>query len=295
MTIDSLPEGAQLATGRGGLERLALTTSEAEAHLYLHGAQLTHFQPRGERPVLWMSEHSAFSPGRPIRGGVPICFPWFGPKAHDEAAPIHGFARLARWSLAGVEKTAAGRLTASLELRPTEDSRRFLQQTFVLHMTVTVCRQLRMALRVSNEGEEPLRFEEALHSYFAVGDVRRLTIGGLEGAAYVDKADGWARRTLGHAELRITGETDRVFCGRRGPITIEDPVWRRRLVVARAGSATAVVWNPWQAKAKAMPDFGDEEWTGMVCVESANAMDDAQSLEPGESHELVTTIEVRAE
>ncbi len=291
MPIDSLPEGAQLATGRGGLERLTLAAPEGEAHLYLHGAHLTHFQPRGERPILWVSEHSAFSPGRPIRGGVPICFPWFGPKAHDEAAPIHGFARLSRWSLTAVERGASGELMASLEMEASEDSRRFLPSAFRLRMTVTVSRVLRMALRVTNTGEAPLRFEEALHSYFAVGDVRRLAIGGLEGAAYVDKADGWARRTLGQAVLRITGETDRVFCGRRGPITIEDPVWRRRLVVTRAGSATAVVWNPWQAKAKSMPDFGDEEWTGMVCVESANAMDDAQTLEPGDSHELLTTVE----
>jgi len=293
MPIDNLPDGARLAEGRGGLERLTLATPEAEAHVYLHGAHLTHFQPRGEEPVLWLSEHSAFVPGKPIRGGVPICFPWFGPKADDGSAPIHGFARLAPWSLAAVEKGASGELVAALELRSDADSRRSLAGAFLLRMTVAVGRALRMGLRVTNTGEQPFRFEQALHSYFAVGDVRRVAIGGLEGAAYVDKADGWARRTQGSAALRITGETDRVFCGRRGPITIEDPVWRRRLVVGRAGSATAVVWNPWQAKAKAMADFGDEEWTGMVCVESANAMDDALTLEPGSSHELVTTIELR--
>lgn len=293
MPIDNLPDGARLGEGRGGLERLALATPEAEAHVYLHGAHLTHFQPLGEKPVLWLSERSAFLPGKAIRGGVPICFPWFGPKADDAAAPIHGFARLARWSLATVEKGASGELIAALELRSDEESRRSLPGAFLLRLTVAVGRALRMGLRVTNTGEQPFRFEEALHSYFAVGDVRRIAIGGLEGAAYVDKADGWARRTHGSAALRITGETDRVFCGRRGPITIEDPTWRRRLVVGRAGSATAVVWNPWQAKARAMPDFGDEEWTGMVCVESANAMDDALTLEPGSSHELVTTIEVR--
>ena len=295
MPIDNLPEGARLGEGRGGLERLTLVTPEAEAHVYLHGAHLTHFQPRGERPVLWLSEHSAFAPGKAIRGGVPICFPWFGPKADAAAAPIHGFARLALWSLAAVEKGPSGELVAALELRSGEDSRRSLPGAFALRVTVGVGRTLRMSLRVTNTGDQPFRFEEALHSYFAVGDVRRLAMGGLEGAAYVDKADGWARRTLGSATLRITGETDRVFCGRRGPITVEDPVWQRRLVIGRAGSSTAVVWNPWQAKAKAMPDFGDDEWTGMVCAETANAMDDALTLEPGSSHELVTTVEVRTD
>jgi glucose-6-phosphate 1-epimerase len=160
-------------------------------------------------------------------------------------------------------------------------------------MIVTAGRALRMALTVRNEGDRPFGFEEALHTYIAVGDVREIRISGLEGTGYLDKADGGAKKAMGDAPLTISGETDRVFNGHRDPITIEDPIWRRRLVVERSGSSTAVVWNPWAAKAKAMPDFGDDEWTGMVCVESTNATDDALTLEAGASHEITTTIAVR--
>jgi D-hexose-6-phosphate mutarotase len=291
--MTNLPDGACVERGGGGLERVVLATAHAEAHVYLHGAQLTHFQPAGQEPVLWLSEHSQFAPDKPIRGGVPICFPWFGPKADEPGAPMHGFARLLDWSLASVEKDAAGDLVAALELRSDERTRPFFPQAFTVRMVVTAGRALRMAFTVRNQGDRPFTFEEALHTYFAVGDVRQIRMAGLEGAGYVDKADGGAKKTMGGASFTISGETDRMFDGHRGPITILDPGSRRRLVVERSGSATAVVWNPWVAKAKAMPDFGDDEWTGMVCVESANAAGDALTLEPGASHELATTIEVR--
>lgn len=288
-----LPEGARLEQGAGGLARLSLEAREGVAHVYLHGAHLTHFQPAGERPVLWLSEHSSFAEGRPIRGGVPVCFPWFGPKADAPDAPMHGFARLREWALGPVEAEASGEITATLVLAPDAQTRRFFPHAFSLRADYTVGRGLRMALTVRNEGTSSFRFEEALHSYFAVGDVRRTRVEGLEGAAYVDKTEGGTRRTLGMAPLEIAGETDRVFPGMPGPVVIEDAAWARRIVVARSGSSTAVVWNPWIAKAKAMPDFGDAEWTSMLCVESANAMDDAVTLEPGSVHRLSTVVTVR--
>jgi glucose-6-phosphate 1-epimerase len=287
-----LPEGARLETGQGGLERLVLSTAEAEVHVYRHGAHVTHFQPVGERPVLFLSRQSQFAAGKPIRGGVPICFPWFGPNGDDAAAPLHGFARLTEWALVSVEKEADGELAATLELCPDEHTNRFFPYVFRARLVVVAGRALRLALAVRNEGEQPFRFTEALHSYLAVGDARQLRITGLERARYVDKADAGAVKTLGDAALRIEGETDRVFGGHAGPIAIEDPAWRRRIRVERTGSATAVVWNPWVAKAKAMPDFGDDEWTGMICVEAANALDDSVTLPPGAPHELATTIGV---
>ncbi len=290
-----LPDGACLESGRGGLERLVLRTAEGLAHVYLHGAHVTHFQPHGERPVLWLSGCSQFEgghPGKAIRGGVPVCFPWFGPKADAGDAPIHGFARLLPWSLLGVEPWSAG-LRASFELRDDDFTRRFFPGSFSLQLTVTVGRVLHLELATRNTGSAPFRFEQAFHSYFAVGDARRIVITGLEGASYLDRTQGGARKTLDRAPLVLTGETDRAFPGVRSPITISDLMWERRILIERAGSATAVVWNPWVAKAKAMPDFGDEEWTEMVCVESANAGGDALTLGPGTCKVLGTTIGTR--
>ena len=287
-----LPDGSRLEAGQGGLDRLVLATPSAEAHVYLHGAHVAHFQPAGERPLLWLSRESQFAAGKPIRGGVPICFPWFGAKTDDAAAPIHGVARLMRWSLVSVDTEPAGALCAALELRSDEYTHRFFPHVFTLRLLVRAGASLQLALRVRNEGDAAFRFSEALHSYFAVGDARQARVRGLERARYVDKTDGGAVKTLGDGPLAIAAETDRVFTGHAGAITIEDPAWQRRIRVERGGSATAVVWNPWIAKAKAMPDFGDDEWTGMLCVEAANALDDAVTLAPGASHELTTTLRV---
>jgi glucose-6-phosphate 1-epimerase len=289
--VTTLPEGARLENGRGGLQRLVLRAAEAEAHVYTHGANVTHFQPKAERPVLWLSEQSAFeggTPGKPIRGGVPICFPWFGPKPE---APVHGVARLLEWTVAGVE-AVDGEMRASLTLASSDFTRVHFAFPFELQLAVTVGRSLALGLRVRNTGAEAFRFEEALHSYFAVGQIHRVSLTGLESTTYVDKTDGGARKTLGTEPLTFRGETDRVFPGVEGPITIHDPEWQRRIVVRRTGSRTAVVWNPWIAKAKAMPDFGDDEWTGMVCVEAANALGDALTLPPGAEHTITTTVTV---
>lgn len=292
--MPTLPDGARLEQGTGGLQRLTLSSEAAEAHVYLHGGNVTHFRPTGERPLLFLSERSqwqAGAPGKPIRGGVPLCFPWFGPKADVEGAPLHGVARLLPWSLVRVEP-APGLLRASLELAANDYSRRFFPHEFVLRLTVSVSRSLRLSLEVRNADRAAFRFEEALHTYLAVGDVRQLAIEGLEGAGYLDKAGGATRKVQGQDRLTIGGETDRVFTGHSGAVTVSDPAWRRRILVQRSGSSTAVVWNPWQAKAQAMPDFGDEEWPGMLCVEAANALENAVVLEPGASHTLEQTLEL---
>ena len=289
-----LPDGVRIEKGPGGLDRLALPAADGEAVVYLQGAHVAHFQPSGERPVLWMSAASRFEAGKAIRGGVPICFPWFGPKAGSPEAPLHGYARILPWTLGSVAREADGRLRAVLDLTAEAAARGGFPRELSLSLSVTVGRSLRMELTARNEDSAPATFEEALHSYFAVSDVRQVRLYGLEGTAYVDKTAAMARRPGETAPVSITAETDRVYEGARGTVTIEDPGWKRRIVVGKTGSATTVVWNPWVAKAKAMPDFGDEEWTGMICVETANAMGDAVTLAPGASHVLTATIEVKA-
>ena len=292
--MERLPDGVRLEPGPGGLERLALSAPEGEAIVTLQGGHVTHFQPRGERPVLWMSAQSRFEPGKPIRGGVPICFPWFGPKAGAPEAPLHGFARILSWTIRTVTPEADGSLRAVLELSAEAAARGGFPRELSLSLAVTVGRSLRMELTARNVDSAAVAFEEALHSYFAVSDVRQARIRGLEGVPYVDKTAGMARQPGASEPIAIAAETDRVYLGTTGTVTIEDPGWKRRIVVAKSGSSTTVVWNPWIAKAKAMPDFGDDEWSGMVCVETANAMDDAVTLAPGASHVMTATLEVQA-
>jgi D-hexose-6-phosphate mutarotase len=292
--MERLPDGARLEKGPGGLERLVLSASDGEAIVYLQGAHVAHFQPKREKPVLWMSAEGRFEAGKPIRGGVPICFPWFGPKAGSPEAPLHGFARILPWTVAAVAPEKDGSLLATLDLTADAAARGGFPHELALSLTLRVGRVLRLDLAVRNTDTAPRAFEAALHSYFAVSDVRHARIRGLEGAPYLDKTQAMARQAGASESITITAETDRVYLGATGTVTIEDPGWRRRIVVGKSGSSTTVVWNPWAAKAKAMPDFGDEEWPGMVCVETANAMDDAVTLAPGATHVMTATLEVQA-
>ena len=288
------PDGVRLDPGPGGLDRLVLSASDGEAIVYIQGAHVAHFQPKGEKPVLWMSAESRFEAGKPLRGGVPICFPWFGPKAGSPEAPLHGFARILPWTVGDVVREADGRLRAVFELPAEAAARGGFPRPLSPSLAVTVGRALRMDLTVRNVGSAAATFEEALHSYFAVSDVRQVRIRGLEGVSYVDKTTATVRKPGESEPITIASETDRVYLRTTGTTAIEDPGWRRHILVGKSGSATTVVWNPWVAKARAMRDFGDEEWTGMVCVETANAMDDAVTLAPGANHVMTATLEVQA-
>ena len=286
-----IPGVAQFAAGEGGLPCLVVTAPAAEARIYLHGAHVTHHRPAGEAPTLFLSARSRFTPGTAIRGGVPIVFPWFGPHVGHPRAPDHGFARISEWSVQSVERVGAG-VAIELALEPSGATRALWPADFHLTYRVGVDAALRLSLEVENRSGAPFTFEEALHTYLAVGDVRQAAVDGLGGAPYVDKTDGMRRTVLPEGAFRPSAETDRVFVGTRGPCTVIDPVLGRRLVVEKHGSATTVVWNPWSDTAGHMADLGADQWTSMLCVEAANAMDDAVTLEPGARHAMDVTIGV---
>jgi glucose-6-phosphate 1-epimerase len=275
-----------------GMVRAVVTAPAAEAHVYLHGAHVTHYRPAGGGPVLFLSSTSRFAAGQPIRGGVPICFPWFAARAGDPAAPAHGFARTAAWTLDAVARDGDA-ISLALRLEADGATRRWWPHAFVLRYRVRVGAALDLALEVENASAGPVTFEGALHTYLAVSDVAAVSVTGLEGARYVDKTDGGAVKREGAAPLRLTGETDRVYGGATGPCGVDDPPAGRRLVVEKAGSATTVVWNPGPTKGPAIADLGPGEWRRMLCVETANAHDDAVTLDAGARH--VMRAAIRAE
>jgi len=299
-----IPDALRFDVGRGGMIRAVLTAGGAEAHVYLHGAHLLQFQPAGQAPLLFVSKESRFEAGKPIRGGVPICFPWFGPRADDPKAPMHGFARDRNWKFKTVERLPDGSVTAVLILKWTPTLLQLWPHRFTATHTITLDARgdrVTMELAVKNldpldavEAMTPFTFEEALHTYFAVGDIRQVTITGLENVTFIDKTDGFTRKQQPAEPLKITGETDRVFINATGPTKVDDPANHRRIVVEKSNSNSTVVWNPWINKAKAMADFGDEEWPGMVCIETANVAENAITLRPKQSHVLKATVRVEA-
>ncbi len=256
--------------------------------VYDHGAHVWAWQPSGQKPILWTSAESMYEDGAAIRGGVPVIFPWFGMGPAGALKPAHGFARLHPWDRSHVDDTidTDGELVVEYQI----DQTRIGAQTdfpyaFDAHLRVTFTPEyLQMDLKVHNAGEVPFTFEEALHTYIAVGDVNHISIEGLEGASYLDRVPGAPQlECVQDGPVTITSETDRLY-SHEGTVVLEDPVWGRRLGISKEGSANTVVWNPWIAKSAAMSDFGDDEWGAMVCVEAANALDDAIILAPGESH-----------
>ena len=283
-----LPDSVTLAEGEGGLAVVRVATALATGELYLQGAHVAAWTPAGADPVIWMSGASHFAPGEPIRGGIPICFPWFGPgREPGLAPPAHGFARLAGWRLVGAEDRD-GEVTLTLRLTDADtagvDAAAAWPHPFTATYTVTFGQELTVALTVRNTGQEEISYEEALHTYLAVSDVRTTTVQGLDGATYLDKAPGAGPDLVTQeGEVTFTAETDRVYAS-TGTVVVDDAGAGRRIGVEKDGSANTVVWNPWVAKAAAMPDYGDDEWPGMVCVETANALEDAVVLAPGEEH-----------
>jgi glucose-6-phosphate 1-epimerase len=288
-----LPPTVRLGAGRNGLSRLAISTARGSAEVYLHGAHVTAWRPAGAEPVIWVSADSQFHPDKPIRGGIPICFPWFAAHAIDASAPMHGFARLRDWTLGNVEDRD-GEVHVTFELTDDERSRRSAwPHRFRATYRVAVGDRLGLALDVANTGEGPLTFEAALHTYVAVANVRDVGVAGLAGTEYLDKVEAFARKREGDAPIQFSGETDRIYLATESTVTIHDPGLRRQITVAKTGSQSTIVWNPWIDKARAMPDFGDDEWPSMLCIETANVGDAAVTLEPGSHHTMTAVISLR--
>jgi glucose-6-phosphate 1-epimerase len=277
-----------------GLVKAAISLEGMAGELYLQGAQLTAWQPTGERPVLFTSPNSLFAPGRAIRGGIPIVFPWFGPDRHALGAPQHGFARTAPWQLDGVETAGRESVTLTFSLGDGDVSSPFWPEPFRAVYTVVFAQTLSLRLAVENRARHPIVFEEALHTYFTISDISGIAISGLAGATYIDKTDA-ARRKLQTAPLiTVTAETDSVYLNTLDQCAIEDRGWRRRVILKKDGAVSTVVWNPWTEKAAAMADLGDPAWRNMVCVETGNIADNEVQLAADGQHQMSTTISVDA-
>lgn len=258
-----------VSPGEGGLPVVRITSPWSTAEIHLHGAHVTSFQKNDEEPLLFMSDSSQFEPGSPIRGGIPIIFPWFGAR---EGHPAHGTARITLWELTATFVLPDGSVRASFHLPG--------GGPFAVSYHVTVGASLLLELVVKNSGEVEQSCETCLHTYFRVGDISEVSVQGLSGVTYLDKVLPGSHAESGEP-LRITGETDRIYQDTTGPVEIHDPVFRRHIRIGKSGSRSTVVWNPWIAKSKAMPDFGDDEYPHMLCVESGNVGADRITLAPG--------------
>lgn len=275
--------------GGGGLPKMAITTAWSTAEIYLQGAHVTHFQRLGEPPLLFLSARSRYEPGLPIRGGIPIIFPWFGKPADKPAQ--HGFVRNRSWNLKAITTADSGIITLRLTLPPCPELR---NDEIAIEYVLTIGESLSAELIVTNHSPRAYAFENCLHTYFAIGDIHAVKVVGLQGVDYLDSLDGHQRKTEPPEPIRFIGEVDRTYVNTPQTVEIHDAAWRRVIHVEKTGSASTVVWNPWITKAQAMPDFGDEEYQHMLCVESGNVAENQITLAPGASSSLKLRLSAQA-
>ncbi len=281
----------QLREIADGVIIVEVANQHALANIALQGAHIATFQPRGEEPVIWLSPQAKFAPGKSIRGGVPICWPWFGPHPTDSKLPGHGFARTVPWDLLETKALEDGATFLRFGLIESDTTRTQWPHPSIVQLEVTVGKALRVELVTANTGAAPLELGEALHTYFQVSDLDNMNIRGLENCEYMDKVNGSARFTQQDG-IVITGEVDRVYVNTEADCVIEDKGLKRAIRIAKQGSQSTIVWNPWTEKADKMGDFGENGHRGMVCVESGNALENVVTIAPGETHRLVAVYSV---
>lgn len=274
-------------SGPGGLSTLKITNDRGAADVLLHGGHVLSFQPAGAAPVLWVSPRSPFTAGKAVRGGVPVCWPWFGP---DPRGAAHGFARSTTWQLAEAAEFADGRTRVTLALSDSTASRALWPYAFRLELAVTIGRELDLALTAINTDKTPWSWHGALHTYLAVTDVRRTTVEGLDGCAYLDApSNGSERNRVQEGLVTFTDEVNRRYFETDRTLVVADDV--RRIRITKAGSNATVVWNPGPTRAGAMPEIGDL-WPGMVCIEAAVFGAGRVDLPPGCAWTLRQTVAV---
>jgi glucose-6-phosphate 1-epimerase len=280
------------AVGHHGAEVARVTNTAGTAEIALPGAQVLTWAPAGQPAVVWLSPAAKFAAGKSLRGGAPVCWPWFGPHPDDPAKPGHGFARNVDWEVVAAERTAAGTRLV-LGLTPGAAQQTLWPYQATLELAVTAGERLAMELTTRNTGTIPLSITQALHTYFHVGDIASARVEGLDGCEYIDKVEGGARRRQS-GPVTIGGEVDRVYLGCPGDVAIVDDALRRCIRITKGGSHSCVVWNPWAEKGAKFGDMGEDGYRHMLCVETTNAGDDVVTIASGKSFTLATEYGVEA-
>jgi D-hexose-6-phosphate mutarotase len=289
-----LPGQLQFVEGPGGLTFAQIDNALGGASLCLQGAHLATYRPKDHpEPVIWLSDEAKFAPGKSIRGGMPVCWPWFGPHATQAAFPGHGYARTVPWAVTQTAALAGGETAITLALIDNPQTQEQWPDPSRVELEVVVGASLRANLTTTNVGTRDISLGEALHTYFRVGDIADVRVLGLDGCEYVDRV-GAVQRRVQAGDIVFSGEADRVYVNTEATCIIEDRRLRRRIVVAKSGSRSTVVWTPWAEKAEKMGDFGPGGWRRMVCVESGNALDNVVVVAPGASHRMGVEYSVQA-
>ncbi len=282
----------------GELNCWRITSDSAELLIAQQGAQVLSYQRVGEPPLLWLSDQALFKQGKSVRAGVPVCWPWFGNLARNpqsvqamykaSEAPAHGLARGRDWQLLGIDSSST-ELRIDFTLPQALGHLPGWPHTVALNLSIVMGEQLNLTLCSENLGSDPVTISQALHSYFAVSDVRQVRVEGVAGLNYIETLANWEQRNQ-QGDLGFAGETDRIYLQAPEQLSIVDPAWNRRILLRSSGSRSAVIWNPWTDRAAELIDMANDGWQRMLCIETANVWDDLVQLAPGARHTLSLSI-----
>lgn len=290
----SLPDELEIRSGPGALPFIYIQNRAATAVISLLGAHVLSYIPAGADDLLWVSRLANYAEGQAIRGGIPVCWPWFG--ATPDNIPfktLHGFVRFILWDLESSCRCSADCTELTLSFSDSPLSKAIWPYAFKLSLQIRVGKSLQLELTTLNRDQQPFVINQALHSYFKVGDIRQVEVAGFDACPYIDTIPGGPLgRPLQKGNISFDSETDAVFPDCPEECHIVDASLKRKIKITRGNSCSSVVWNPWIDKAKRMPDFGDEEYLNMLCVESCNIRDDAREIAPGKQHNLKTTLQL---
>ncbi|MGB5539264.1 MAG: D-hexose-6-phosphate mutarotase [Gammaproteobacteria bacterium] len=276
----------KFVAGQGGLTNAVISNDLARATVSLYAGQVLSWQPKAmQHDVLFLSDRAYYQAGKAIKGGVPVCWPWFGPDPQGKGRPAHGFARTSAWEVLNTAALDNGATQLLLGLTLNDQTRSLWEGDIEAQLEITAGDTLRLALTTHNRGNEPIELGQALHTYFAVGDIAKTMVSGLEDCTYIDKVDN-SRQKVQLGAVTVSGEVDRIYTGVDRELQIHDAAYNRVINIQAGGSASAVVWNPWQAIAAGMADLGDEDYRHLLCVETTNAGPDVVKLAAGATHTL---------
>ena len=272
-----------------GLVMADVQTSQCTGEFFLQGAHVTRYQTDKQpnhlnHPVLFMSQQALYMSGKALRGGIPICFPWFNSHPSDPSLPAHGWARTSVWNLVQTRKVD-GRIEVDLGLA---------KDGFDLIYRISMGETLKVSLEVRNAADVPLDYEIALHTYLSLASIDQVSIGGdLEECEHYDQL---TQKLHGPEKQRVrfVEETDRIYYGQAPRIVLDDPAWQRSIQIDASGSHATVVWNPWIDKSKRMADFGDLEYRQMCCIETANVRQRSVRIVPGQTHTTAAEFQVKS-
>lgn len=287
----TLPDSATLGEKSSNFSVISISNQHADAEISIQGAHIYRFQPKGHTPVLWLSEQSFFESDKAIRGGIPLCWPWFGDHGSDPQLPAHGFARTAPFELLNIQDDPLGQTQITLRLTHQSFNQSYWPEAFILDVAITVGQSLTVSMTMYNQSQSPCVFGSALHSYFHISDINQVSIKGLDQATYYDKVKDFEMDTH-NGDITFDQEVDRVFVGTKEAVTIIDSGLNRSITISKSGSESTVIWNPWVDKAATMKDLHHGGYQTMVCVETANALDDTRTIAGNASHTISTTIAV---